>query len=87
MNFERKVIETLKDDNGNEIKQGDIVVYKTKTKPQSVIAQFCGMEKGYMMFFPMGCKDDKYYTVQPKTIETMFKANAKYLFVLDKGDN
>ena len=83
MNFERKVIETLKDENGNEIVQGDIVVYKTKNKPQSVIAQFCGMEKGYMMFLPMGCKNDKYYTVQPKTIDIMFKANARDLFVLD----
>ena len=85
MNFERKVIETLKDDNGHEIKQGDIVVYTTKTKPQSIIAQFGGMEKGYMTFFPMG--SDTPYTVQPKTIDSMFKANAKDLFVLDKGDN
>ena len=83
MNFERKVIETLKDENGNEIKQGDIVIYTTKTKPQSVIAKFVGVEKGYMTFSPYGL--DGTYTVQPKTIDAMFKANAKDLLCLIRG--
>ncbi len=82
MNFERKVIETLKDDNENEIVCGDCVVYTTKNKSQSIIAHFGGMEKGYMIFIPIGCEDNA-YTVQPKTIDTMFKANAKDLFKLD----
>ena len=30
MNFERKVIETLKDDNGNGIVSGDCVIYTIK---------------------------------------------------------
>ena len=84
MNFERKVVETLKDDNGNEIVQGDMVVYSTTNRPQTVIAQFGGMEKGYMTFFPIGFDDE--YTVLPRTIATMFKANTKDLFVnLDRG--
>lgn len=85
MNFERKVIETLKDDNGNEIVSGDCVIYTTKNKPQSVIARFGDVAKGYMVFYPIG--GDDCYTVQPKTIETMFKANMSDLFVLNKGDN
>lgn len=77
MNFERKVIETLKDDNGNEIKKGDYVVYVTKSKPNiSIIAEYYGMEKGYMLFVGIGVNGNEHevgYTVQPKTIEHMFK--------------
>lgn len=79
MNFERKVIETLKDDNGNEIVEGDSVVYTINNKPQSFLAVFKGIEKGYMIF--QG-NPDSVYTVLPRTIETMFKANTDKLFVL-----
>ena len=85
MKFERQVVETLKDDNGNEILQGNMVVYTLKNKPQSVIARFGGMEKGYMIFIPIGCEDNA-YTVQPKTIDTMFKANTQGLFTFEKLD-
>ncbi len=77
MNFERKVIETLKDDNGNEIKKGDYVVYRTKSKPNvSIIAEYYGMDKGYMVFVGLGVKGDEKevgYTIQPKTIGEIFK--------------
>ena len=82
MNFERKVVETLKDDNGNEIKKGDCVIYTLKSKPQSFIARFNGIEKGYMIFTPFDC-DCGTYTVQPKTIYTMYKANASELFLIN----
>ena len=77
MNFERKVVETLKDDLGNEIRKGDYVVYKTKSKPNvSIIAQYCGMGKGYLIFSAMGSNfEEDYYTVLPKTIGYFYKCN------------
>lgn len=85
MNFERKVIETLTDENGHEIKMGDNVVYTIKNKPQSIVAKYLGKDNGYMLFEPKGSQVS--YTVQPKTIATMFKANTRDLFQLDKGEN
>ena len=78
MNFERKVIETLKDDNGNEIKKGDYVIYRTKSKPNvSIIAEYYGIDKGYMVFIGFGVQggNEIGYTVQPKTIGEIFKCN------------
>lgn len=72
LNIEKKTIVTVREDNGNFLKSGDLVIYTTKTNSCATLAYYEGLsDKGLVELTDFITK--KTYTKVPASIATITK--------------